>query len=75
MAKYLTTRDKQVLALIGKGLTNREISRSLSISESTIENHIHHLYIKLNITRRSQAIIYTLREKVIEENNNYDKLI
>jgi ATP/maltotriose-dependent transcriptional regulator MalT len=47
MFPILTEREEQVLKLIANGLSNREISANLAISESTVENHIHHIYTKL----------------------------
>ena len=46
----LTDRENQVLNLIAAGLTKSEIAGSLSISESTIENHIHNIYLKPNLS-------------------------
>jgi ATP/maltotriose-dependent transcriptional regulator MalT len=65
MLPLLTDRENQILNLIADGLTNREISGSLSISESTVENHIHHIYEKLGVSRRSQAVGYVFRVKII----------
>jgi ATP/maltotriose-dependent transcriptional regulator MalT len=65
MHRELTDRENQVLKLIAAGLTNREISHSLEISESTVENHIHHIYEKLGISRRAQAVAYALQPKAI----------
>jgi len=56
MLPILTDREAQILKLIADGLTNREISGNLSISESTVENHIHHIYAKLGISNRAQAV-------------------
>ena len=56
MRPVLTEREEQILKLIADGLTNREISGNLSISESTVENHIHHIYAKLGISNRAQAV-------------------
>jgi len=61
MLPVLTDRENQVLSLIADGLTNREISCNLSISESTVENHIHHIYIKLGISNRAQAVSYAFQ--------------
>ena len=55
MTLILTDREQQILHLIGQGCTNKQISRLLSISESTAENHIHHIYTKLRISNRAQA--------------------
>jgi DNA-binding NarL/FixJ family response regulator len=56
MLSQLTDREKEVIKVIADGLTNREISRELFISESTVENHIHNIYEKLEITNRAQAV-------------------
>ena len=61
MLTELTDREHEVLKLIADGLTNREISCNLGISESTVENHIHHIYGKLRITNRAQAVAYAFR--------------
>ena len=65
MLQDLTDRENQVLNLIADGLTNREISCHLSISESTVENHIHHIYAKLGISNRAQAVSYAIQLKLI----------
>jgi ATP/maltotriose-dependent transcriptional regulator MalT len=58
MLPGLTAREQQILDLIAEGLTNRQISSNLSISESTVENHIHHIFMKLGISNRSQAVAH-----------------
>jgi DNA-binding NarL/FixJ family response regulator len=61
MPPELTDRENEVLKLIADGLMNREISCNLGISESTVENHIHHIYGKLGISNRAQAVAYAFR--------------
>lgn len=61
MTILLTDREQQILQLIAQGRTNRQIARQLSICESTTENHIHHIYIKLHITNRAQAVAHAFR--------------
>jgi two-component system, NarL family, nitrate/nitrite response regulator NarL len=51
----LTTREREVLALIREGLANKEIAAQLQISEATVKNHVHHLLEKLQVKRRVQA--------------------
>jgi DNA-binding NarL/FixJ family response regulator len=51
----LTAREREVLALIREGLTNKEIATKLRISEATVKNHVHHLLEKLQVKRRVQA--------------------
>jgi DNA-binding NarL/FixJ family response regulator len=53
----LTARETQVLSMIGRGLSNREIGEKLTISERTVENHIRSLYGKLGVRNRSQALL------------------
>jgi DNA-binding CsgD family transcriptional regulator len=72
MLPPLSDREKQVLKLIADGLTNKEISRSLMISESTVENHIHHVYKKLKISNRAQAVGYVLRSRIVMQNNEME---
>lgn len=51
----LTRQEEAVLALIGEGLTNREIAERLGIAEKTVKNYISILYMKLGMHRRTQA--------------------
>ncbi|WP_247829049.1 response regulator [Arthrobacter antioxidans] len=54
----LTSQEKKVLALIGKGLTNREIGGELFLSEKTIKNYVSSILAKLGFHRRVQAAVY-----------------
>ena len=65
MFPVLTSREEQVLRLIANGLSNREISSNLAISESTVENHIHHIYTKLGISNRAQAVAFAFQSRII----------
>jgi two-component system nitrate/nitrite response regulator NarL len=51
----LTAREREVLRLIDRGLSNKEIAVELRIEVSTVKNHVHHLLEKLNVTTRMQA--------------------
>lgn len=57
-ADGLTEREKDVLRLVGKGMSNVEISRALYISEGTVKNYISNLYGKLGINDRSKLTLY-----------------
>lgn len=52
----LTTREKDVLKEIGKGLSNEEISKDLYISEHTVKKHVSNILAKLNLKHRSQIV-------------------
>ncbi len=54
-APKLTSREKQVLRLIGAGLGNKEIARELDISLATTKSHVHNLLGKLNVAHRGRA--------------------
>lgn len=62
----LTDRENEILEQIAYGFTNKEISGHLSISESTVENHIHSIYIKLGISNRAQAVGYAFYLRIIQ---------
>ena len=51
----LTSRECQVLKLVRRGMSNREIAASLDICISTVKNHIHNILGKLHVTTRAQA--------------------
>lgn len=55
-AVELTHRESQVLELIGRGLTNKEIGSALSLSVATVKHHVHHLLEKMGLARRAQAM-------------------
>jgi DNA-binding NarL/FixJ family response regulator len=65
MHPILTDREQQILRLIANGFTNKEISWHLLISESTVENHIHHIYKKLGISNRAKAVAYAFQWRVV----------
>ena len=54
---HLTPKQKEVVALLAKGLSYAEISHRLSITENTLKTHIKRIYKKLNVHNRTQAIL------------------
>ncbi|MEU1290025.1 response regulator transcription factor [Kitasatospora sp. NPDC005856] len=60
-ALQLTQRERDILALIGEGLTNRQIGERLFLSEKTVKNHISRLLAKLGVERRVQAAVMATR--------------
>lgn len=57
----LTSREIEILDCIARGLSNKEIARSLMISDQTVKNHITSILRKLAVNDRTQAVIYALR--------------
>jgi DNA-binding NarL/FixJ family response regulator len=57
-ADVLTARERQVLALMGQGLTNGEIAAALTLGEGTIKTHVSHLFAKLQLRDRAAAIVF-----------------
>lgn len=55
----LTVREREILALIGDGMSNKEIARELSISDQTVKTHLHHIYVKLKRSGRYKAFAAT----------------
>ncbi|MFF5406778.1 response regulator [Streptomyces misionensis] len=53
----LTAREREILTLIGEGLTNRQIGQRLYLAEKTVKNHISRLLAKLGVERRVQAAV------------------
>ncbi|WXR62103.1 response regulator transcription factor [Peptostreptococcaceae bacterium AGR-M142] len=60
----LTKREYEVLSLIADGLSNKEISQKLIISEKTVKNHVSSILRKLEISDRTQAAIYAYKHNV-----------
>ncbi len=52
----LTRRECEVLDLLGRGLSNKEIGCELCLSEATVKHHVHHILGKLNLSRRAEAM-------------------
>ncbi|MFT4189084.1 MAG: response regulator transcription factor [Aeromicrobium sp.] len=63
----LTARELQVLRLVARSLSNREIAAELFISENTVKNHIRNILEKLQLKSRMEAAMYAVRSKLIDE--------
>jgi DNA-binding NarL/FixJ family response regulator len=57
----LTGREREVLALIAEGRSNREIARGLGVSEKTVKAHVSSVLAKLGVQDRTQAAVYAIR--------------
>jgi DNA-binding NarL/FixJ family response regulator len=65
-APRLTAREMEVLRLVARGLNNRDIAKELFISENTVKNHIRNILEKLQLHSRMEAVVYAVREKLLE---------
>jgi DNA-binding NarL/FixJ family response regulator len=66
LAPPLTERELEVIRALAQGMSDRQIARTLDISEKTVRNHTSNIYRKLHIFDRTQAVIYAVREGVID---------
>jgi DNA-binding NarL/FixJ family response regulator len=57
----LTRRERQIVALVEQGRSNKEIARSLQIGNATVKNHIHSILSKLQVRRRGEAAAWNRR--------------
>ena len=57
----MSRREKEVLRLLGEGLSNREIAEHLFISPKTAEHHVGRIYAKLGVSSRAEAAAYAAR--------------
>jgi len=61
----LTGRELQILELLAKGSTNKEISGVLDISDNTVRHHVKHIMVKLHVSDRAEAVATALRTGVL----------
>jgi DNA-binding NarL/FixJ family response regulator len=61
----LTSREREVLGLLGEGLTQKEIAGRLCISEKTVGTHIEHIFVKLGVHNRIQAVALARRHHLV----------
>ncbi len=62
----LTKRELEVLIKVANGMFNREIAISLNISERTVKNHISNIFKKIQVSDRTQAAVFAIRNDIIK---------
>ena len=61
----LTEREKEILAQLCQGASNKEIAQELCITQKTVKNRLKYIFNKLNVSDRTQAVAYALRHGII----------
>lgn len=62
----LTKREMEVLIKIANGMSNKEIASTLNISERTVKNHISNIFKKIDVSDRTQAAVFAIRNNIIK---------
>jgi len=65
-APRLTEREIEVLKLVSRGMSNRDIAEELFISENTVKNHVRNILDKLQMHSRMEAAMYAVRQRLID---------
>ena len=66
MIDALTKRELEILKLISKGMLNKEIASQLNISERTVKNHISNIFKKIDVSDRTQAAVFAIKNGVVD---------
>jgi DNA-binding NarL/FixJ family response regulator len=61
----LTPREREVLALLGRGMANKVIARELGMAEKTVKAHVSSILAKLGVADRTQAALYAVRAGLV----------
>ncbi len=70
IAAELSDRERDVLRLLARGLTNTDIARQLHLSEGTVRNYVSSVFAKLGVSDRTQAAVIALRHGLADLNEN-----
>jgi DNA-binding NarL/FixJ family response regulator len=63
----LTQREVEVLRLLARGLSNKEIAQQLVISAKTVANHVEHIYAKIGASTRARAGLFAMQHGLLPE--------
>ena len=66
----LTMRETEVLRLIARGKSNKEIAAALEISEKTVKTHVSNILQKLHLSDRTQAALYAIRKRIARDDSD-----
>jgi DNA-binding NarL/FixJ family response regulator len=68
----LTARELEVLKLVAKGMSNKEVADQLFISENTVKNHVRNILEKLHLHSRMEAVMYAVRKRLLDPHHPED---
>jgi DNA-binding NarL/FixJ family response regulator len=60
-----TSREREIVALLRTGLTNKEIAKELNVSTETVKKHLRTIFLKLGVRRRTQVVLSRLCDQII----------
>jgi DNA-binding NarL/FixJ family response regulator len=63
----LSEREIEVLSLLAKGMTNKQLAQSLSVAPATIDHHVRHIYNKIGCSTRLAATMFAMEHRLIGE--------
>jgi DNA-binding NarL/FixJ family response regulator len=58
----LTTREVEVLRLLARGMSNKQIAERLVVARKTVDNHVEHIYAKIGVSNRARASLFVVRQ-------------
>jgi len=65
VAGGLTAREVEVLALLARGLSNKQIAKRLTVAPKTVSNHVEHIYTKIAVSSRATATLYATQHGLV----------
>ena len=65
-APVLTARELEVLKLVARGMSNKDVADQLFISENTVKNHVRNILEKLHLHSRMEAVMYAVRKRLVD---------
>ncbi|MCU4185682.1 response regulator transcription factor [Acidiferrimicrobium sp. IK] len=68
----LTARELEVLKLVARGMSNKEVADRLFISENTVKNHVRNILEKLHLHSRMEAVMYAVRQRLLDPHQGDD---
>jgi DNA-binding NarL/FixJ family response regulator len=69
-APVLTARELEVLKLVARGMSNKDVADELFISENTVKNHVRNILEKLHLHSRMEAVMYAVRKRLVDPHHN-----